>query len=421
MLRSITVLGSSSGRNAGDAALIAGLMASIDRCVGRRLLYEIPTLRPEFIWHSYENRVRPVGMAPWYGALGMIGIPTLQSVLRTDATIIYDNMLFDKKLFNPFWNYMLATRGLVPIAKRAGKILGCYNIGAGPVTTERGRRILRDIGNLMDFITVRDTESLDLLREIGVTNKNIVVTADAALSVAPAPAERVNQIMRELGLENDREILAINVNHYVNTWTGIAGEGSQRVFSQEEFAREHAAGVSRAAKELGVPVVFVVTQHRDIPITTTVQGLLDPSVRSVIFSNVKYGHHDIKGVLGRMSLLFAMRLHSLILGTSALTPAVPLVFQQKVIGYFRRLGLEQYLMPFSEFSADGVYRAIINGWADRESIRAKLNERVPSLIKEADKAAEIIAGLSRGLSVEQAIRDATANARTDARLEVVHG
>ena len=49
MLRPATLLGSSSGRNAGDAALISGLMDSVDGECCEPLLYEIPTIRPRYV------------------------------------------------------------------------------------------------------------------------------------------------------------------------------------------------------------------------------------------------------------------------------------------------------------------------------------------------------------------------------------
>ncbi len=45
MINSITLLGSSSGRNAGDAALIAGIIDSVDAACGKEVLWEIPTIK----------------------------------------------------------------------------------------------------------------------------------------------------------------------------------------------------------------------------------------------------------------------------------------------------------------------------------------------------------------------------------------
>ena len=400
MIESISLLGSSSGRNAGDAALIAGIMSSIDQACGRRLLFEIPTFRPEFIWRSYENRVRPISMLPWSGTAGMLGIPTARSLVRTDMTLIYDAMLFDKKLYNPLFNYMSTAWLMLPWAKRKNKILGCYNIGAGPVNTPQGQKMLKEIGNMMDFITVRDEDSLNLLREIGVTNENILLTADAAISVPASPEKRIDALLAEVGFQGVGEFLAINVNTYLNTWAGTG----QDALTPDVFAAIYGDGLTRVVEELNIPVLFVCTQHSDIPITKKIMERLPKSAKTGLFTNLVYGHHDIKGVLSRASLLFAMRLHANILATSAYTPSISLAFQKKVTSWYKRLDLESYVMSFNDFSAETIYRHLIRGWNDRAKIKENLKQHIPFLLAEADKAAQLVAAIDRGEDPGSVIR-----------------
>ncbi|MBD3337282.1 MAG: hypothetical protein GF355_17355, partial [Candidatus Eisenbacteria bacterium] len=189
MLKSITLLGSSSGRNAGDAALLSGIMEGVDRACGTRLLYEIPTINPGFIRRTYPHRVRPVGMLPWNLSIKMLGLPTYRSILRTDLTLIFDAILFDRALWNPLFNFLSTLHLLLPAARRRGGRMGFYNVGTGPVTTPAGRRMLRRLSETMDFITVRDQESLEILHEIGVRHPRMLLTADAALEIAGAGEE----------------------------------------------------------------------------------------------------------------------------------------------------------------------------------------------------------------------------------------
>ncbi|RIK99934.1 MAG: hypothetical protein DCC75_14225, partial [Proteobacteria bacterium] len=170
-INSITLLGSSSGRNAGDAALISGIMDSIDAALGKRVLYEIPTIKPEFILNNYKNNVKPISMLPWHLSVKMLGLPTYQSIMRTDLTLVFDAILFDRSLYNPLFNYLSTLYVLLPRAKRRGKRLGCYNVSAGPVSTESGRMMLKSVCEVMDFITVRDQASFDLLNSLGVSNR----------------------------------------------------------------------------------------------------------------------------------------------------------------------------------------------------------------------------------------------------------
>ena len=46
MISRIALLGSSSGRNAGDAALMAGIMEAVDHECGTGMQYLVPTIRP---------------------------------------------------------------------------------------------------------------------------------------------------------------------------------------------------------------------------------------------------------------------------------------------------------------------------------------------------------------------------------------
>jgi polysaccharide pyruvyl transferase WcaK-like protein len=399
-ISSITIIGSSSGRNAGDAALLSGIMDSIDQACGRRLVYEIPSYRPDFIHSSYENRVRAVSMLPWDGTVGMLGLPTFNSVRRTDLSIIYDAMLFDRKLWNPLTNYMPAARYLLPFAKKRGKLVGLFNCGLGPVDTPLGRKILCEIGEMADFITLRDEDSLNLLREVGVKNENVLVTADAALNVTPAPKERIDEIMRELGLEAANEILAINVNAYLNTWTGL----SQKALTKEEFAATFASALDTVRKSLSLPVLFVCTQHHDVEITQAIMMRMRVPGRTVVCSNTRYSHYEIRGVFERVSMLFGMRLHANILCSAGLTPISALAFQKKVESYYSLLGISDRILSFENFNSENLAAHILRCWEERETARQKIAERMPHLKRKALKAAEVIALIDEGVSPAEAVR-----------------
>lgn len=398
-ISSITIIGSSSGRNAGDAALLSGIMDSVDAACGRRLTYEIPSYRPNFIHSSYENRVRAVSMLPWDGSCGMFGIPTYNSVTRTDMSIIYDAMLFDRKLWNPLTNYMPAARYLLPFAKKRGKIIGLFNAGTGPVNTALGQKMLREIGEMADFLTIRDADSLQLLHDVGVKNPNTIVTADAALNVKPASKQRIDAIMNELGLGGTSEILAINVNAYLNTWTGLG----QKALSREEFATIFAKALDRVRKETGIPFIFICTQHHDVEITVDVMTNLRERGISVICSNQKYSHYEIRGIFERVSMLFGMRLHANILCSAGLTPISGLAFQKKVESYYGLLGIRDRLLSFESFTEEALSEHILKCWSSRGETKRQLEAAIPRLQREALRAAEVVQHIDAGLSPTQAV------------------
>jgi polysaccharide pyruvyl transferase WcaK-like protein len=400
-LNSITILGSSSGRNAGDAALLSGIMDCIDNACGRKVNFEIPTYRPPYILNNYENNAKPVSMLPWHGTVGMLGLPTYSSIQRSKLTIIYDAMLFDRKLFNPLTNYMSSAWLYLKHLKKSGNLVGFYNVGAGPVDTDWGKKMLRELAEIADFITVREIDSYNLLKDFGIDEDKMLITADNAIPMRPCSEEKIKEIFSEIKLDMNQEILAININSYLNSWAGL----NQKTLSTEEFIDTYADAINTFLDEKKVPVLFVATQHSDVPVTTQLMDKVTSKYGKALFSNVNYNHHDVKGVLSKVSMLFGMRLHANILATSALTPAVALVFQKKVESYYNLLGLPNNIMSFANFSKETLLDKLNYGWNNRSEIRKQLTNIIPTLSEETAKSAEIVAAIDRGEDFRAVLRE----------------
>jgi polysaccharide pyruvyl transferase WcaK-like protein len=367
-------------------------MDGTDAACGRRLQYEIPTLRPDYIRDHYPNRVRPVGMMPWQGAVRMLGVPTARSLARTDLALVFDAILFDRSLFNPLFNFMSSLYAYLPYLRRMGKPLVGYNVGVGPVSTRPGRAMLRAIAEQMAWITVRDQDSYDLLKSIGVHNPNLRLAADAALAAPAWSDPEAHAAWRALGLEPGEPALGVNINQYIDTWAS-AGRVSM---GREAFLRVYAEALAGVAERLRVPIVFVTTQHHDLEITTELLRRLPAGVRTVLVDNRKYDHAAIKGILRQLSLLCGMRLHSIILASAELTPVVGIAYQPKVAYYFRELGQEEGALSFDDFQPDRLRDHILGGWERRVALRAGLERRVPELRARSLWSARLVAAMDRG-------------------------
>jgi polysaccharide pyruvyl transferase WcaK-like protein len=305
-------------------------------------------------------------------------------------------MLFDRKLWNPLTNYMSSAWLYLKHLKAKGSLVGFYNVGAGPVTTDWGKRMLRELAALADFITVREIDSFNLLRDLGTDEDKMLITADNAIPVRPSPPQAVEAIFKEIG----KEILAININSYLNSWAGLG----QETLTAESFIATYAAALNRFLKDVTVPVLFVATQHSDVQVTEQLMRAVSAPSGKALFSNVRYNHHDVKGVLEHVSMLFGMRLHANILATSALTPAVALVFQQKVKSYFDLLGLPENVMSFGDFTEERLLEQLRFGWSHREAIRGQLRKVIPVLSHETAKSADIVAAINRGEDIRATVR-----------------
>jgi polysaccharide pyruvyl transferase WcaK-like protein len=399
-IRTVTLLGSSSGRNAGDAALMAAIQASVNATCGRTLRFEIPTICPSYVRNNYPEGAVPVGMLPWNLSVKMLGLPTWRSVCRADISLIFDAILFDRALYNPLFNFLSTLRLLLPAAKRRGKRIACYNVGTGPVTTAAGRRMLRELMEVMDFITVRDSDSRDLLLEIGVKNPRLLVTADAAINAPACDDARADAILRAAGADPaaGAPLLAVNINRYLDSWAGTGREPLTR----DRFLGIHAEALDRIGEATGARMVFVCTQHADVSITRELMGRLKKVRPAGLVTNVEHNHVEVKGVLRRVDLLFGMRLHAMILGSSEGTPVCGLAYQPKVHHYYTRIGLRERSLGFEDFSVDAVTAHVTKAWNDRAALRAHLARVMPDLRSDAHTPAALVAALDRGEDLDAA-------------------
>jgi polysaccharide pyruvyl transferase WcaK-like protein len=400
-IRSGTLLGSSSGRNAGDAALISGIMDMTDQACGQQLLWEIPTIAPGFITANYTNRVKPVGMLPWNLAFKFFGVPTYRSMARTDMSLIFDAVLFDRSLYNPLFNFLSTLYAFMPSMRRRGKLLGCFDVGAGPIDTPAGARMLRSVGDQMDFIAVRDQGSYDVFREVGVDHPRMMITADAAINCPAAPDARVDELLRGLGIQPGAEFLAINVNKYLDTWSRPR---PKKALTLEHFLNVYAEALNPVADQLGVPLLFVSTQHHDIEITRALMARITKGPHKAFLSNHDHTHYEVKGVLNRAALLFAMRLHAMILASSGLAPVSGIAYQPKNRYYFEMLGIPEHMMEFRDYDAARLREHVMLGWNARAATRARLASVMPGMRLSAAKPARFIAALNSGQDIDSAWR-----------------
>ncbi len=83
-MKKVCVIGNFSGRNAGDAAILGGVLHDLDERYND-LQYIIPTINAGFVKRSYsEYNIRPVGMMPWNLSVKIAGLPIILSVLQSD-------------------------------------------------------------------------------------------------------------------------------------------------------------------------------------------------------------------------------------------------------------------------------------------------------------------------------------------------
>jgi polysaccharide pyruvyl transferase WcaK-like protein len=380
----ITLLGNNSGRNLGDMAIMSSILESLSKRLPDAEFY-VPSIKPEWTKKHYGERynVRAVNVMPWTGSLRLLGIPTLRCLAKSDCALICDGIIFGKKLFNPAFNYLITLVFLVPLARLLGCKMVCYSTGIGPFPSWISRLLAKWTINGCDLVMMRERDSEALCKEIGVTQP-IELTGDAAFINPVSSEEKAIEITKEIGLDPNKPMMAINATAYLDTWL----KPEERLQDPHAFLKTVAAGIRKAqesVKDRFQPVV-VCTHPMDEATCQELAKLVD----GALLTNTTYLSHDIQAVIKRCGLLVGMRFHSIVLASSVETPVVGLIYAPKVRGYLRLLKCEEFGLELAQVTPDTLANTLIRAWDARAELQAQQRPTIRDLKAGAEHAADLL-------------------------------
>lgn len=347
--------------NLGDEAVLAATVQGLRRhAPGCRLV--VLSARPRRT--AYEHGVGAVPrLHPW----------AVLSALRGARLLLSGGGSLLQDVTGPFsLPYYLS---VVELALALGVPVMVFAQGVGPLRRSLSRRWVRRVLARARHVTVRDPDSLELLRRLGVTDVPVEVTADPVLSLdvsawlPPAPPER--------------PYLAVNVRA-----RGLDEEGARRL--------GRALGGLAAAEGL---------ELRFVPMEPVEDG---HAARTVAAAAAEAGAAGVQVVPGPLSLagavsllagaeaVVAMRLHALVLAAMAGRPLLGLSYDPKVDAFLARLGL-QPLAPTRALPAAGdLEERLRAAYAARHAAAKAAAARLPDLRAAAERNFERVAQLLAG-------------------------
>ncbi|MEX1017715.1 MAG: polysaccharide pyruvyl transferase family protein [Phycisphaeraceae bacterium] len=380
----ICVLGNFSGRNAGDIAILAGLIHEVEARFDRpRFL--VPTLNPGFVDKhlNQHHNVEAISLMPWALSAKIFGLPVLRAVLGADVVLITDNILFDRRLWNPLYNYLATLSLVLPIAARRGVPVVLYNASLGPISTRSGRWCLHRLMQVCELVILRDRPSQQLLERLDIPHAPPHFAADCALSTTPASDAEIDRIARAEGLfqrEAGGGTIAFNVNTYLDVFLDRRGRHRDVGPLLDELAR----AIDRVIDALDVDVLFTVTQVMDLKVARPLMQRVTRQDRVKLIDNRTYRYDQIAGLLARCELLVGMRTHALILAASVGTPVLGIVSYLKTTGFMQSIEQGHRLIGFDGLNEEALVRQMLDTYHHRHATRRALQ---PIIVREKARAA----------------------------------
>ena len=308
----VVICGAYGRGNAGDDAILEAIlqeMALIDPDMPATVLSK----EPKSTRLAYRVRsVSRTNMFAWHSAMRHAKL-----YINGGGSLIQD-VTSRRSL----WFYLLN----IVVAKRCGCKVQMYGCGIGPVTRENHRRLAaRVLNRYVDVITLREPDSREELRAMGVTKPEILLTADPALTLRKAEDDQIDSVLLRAGIPPQGRYLCFALRQ----WRGF-----------EEKAPLFGAAARYAYKTYGL-----------IPVFTAVEKHLDPAAARLAAQGLDIPHYflddaggagTIIGALSRMEAVVSMRLHALIFAAGQGIPLAGVVYDPKVSAFLRYTGQDNF-------------------------------------------------------------------------------
>jgi polysaccharide pyruvyl transferase CsaB len=223
------------------------------------------------------------------------------------------------------WRSVPYYLGIIKLAKLLGVRVAVFAQGIGPLQRPLHRRLVQQVLSRVDWISVRDPASLNLLKELGVL-RNVELAADPVFTLEPPTLPELERCRREYGLrrEEGRPLVGISLRR-------LPGGGDGAAF----------LGLARAAclfleQQLGARLLFLPFQTEE-----------DLETGRAVFSGLSAGHMIIEknipplemlSLIASLDLILAMRLHALIFAAICGVPFVGMPYDPKVSAFLRLMG-----------------------------------------------------------------------------------
>lgn len=255
---------------------------------------------------------------------------------------------------------------LMKIAKLYKKPVMIYSNGIGPIKKKLNRFLTRRILNKVDLITLRDEDSKEFVLDLGVRNKNIIVTADPVFTLESASKVRIEEILKNEKIPTNKKFIGISIRRWERA---------------EQLTNTVAALIKYLIKEYNTNIVMIPMHYpEDLEISLEIKKMVEED-RCYVISE-KYNVEEIMGIIKEMEIIVAMRLHSLIYAATQQVPMVGLSYDPKVDGILRSIGMN-YVCNVEELVYTDLVEKIGYVWNNREELKKQLRVQDEELKNKA--------------------------------------
>jgi len=273
-----------------------------------------------------------------------------------------------------------------------------YAQSVGPFNSRLIRFFIRFLFNKASLITLRERISEEYLSRVGVDNKNIFLTADAAFLLNPVYPSDFSRILREIvSRENLEGVIGLSASQliYRYAFSDIYDLNEKRK-TYINFIVDLINYILKNYKVMLVLIPHVMTPKEDDRIIhEEIFSKLDKEEQRKVLSIQKaYRADEIKGIIGLCDIFIGCRMHSTIAALSMAVPTIALSYSHKFQGVIGELlGKQQVIDLRASNWKKILHRTNVtfdHTWNNRKKIAEELKEKTKAIEKRAIQNVKLV-------------------------------
>lgn len=407
-----------SYQNKGDALLVCSLLQALRARYGPTVRITLASLHPDIDrdWYGAPvgpeplRRLRDAGSTRWallavltswlFVAVASLWarFPGIVRILPREWRFVLEAArAADLAVSVPGGYLMAPTRGAywwlshfcalwACIATRTPLVLAPCSIGP---FVRRYRPLARRLLSRVDLIVLRESRSLEFLRELGVDDRRILLGADMGFAYRPetraAPPKR------------DRPAVGLSVRRW-----DFPGQADPSAL-WDAYVNSMSRLVDWLVTDLQVKVVFVpqaVGAGGDDPVVSRLVRERSLHSRDVDVLQEDLDLADLRSLYQSLDLLVGTRMHANLLAMTAGVPVVAIAYEVKTQGIMEQLGMDRYVMDIGRLRTDELIALVAEAWHRRQALREHIRRRMAPLRRQAlawlDELDHLVARHTRG-------------------------
>lgn len=345
--------------NVGDEAILHAMVQGIKKELPDADLVAL-SAKPELT--SLKNNIRAIDR--------MSIIAIMKEMKSADLFISGGGSLFQDVTSKRSILYYLGT---LFIAKNIfKKKVMIYSQGIGPVIHEDNRKKLGKMFKKLDLINVRDIDSANELKDMGVT-KNVNVTIDSVFSLDTPDGNNGKRLLKDLGVDTTKLTVGISVRGWKDQTDNIV----------TEFAD--------AIEKLKDEDINIVLLPFHFPHDVEVSKQIFEKVNGCNNSNCKV--HIIEelmdevtflSVMANVDIMLSMRLHGLIFGAVCNAYPIGISYDPKIQSLLLEMGRDKTI-EVEDLNSAWLINEVKMALANVETLKEETREVTQKLREKAQR------------------------------------